>query len=433
MLRLTLLFVILIVYGSLYPFAQWGPAGAPLFSFLAHWPSRIPGADLVQNVLAYAPFGLFLTLACLRRGARLGWPLLARVSAAGVALSLTMESLQQFEPSRTASSADIAMNLLGTAAGALLALLFAAPRPGVALLPLLPHRRLHAWRARHFHAGTLPNIGLAAVALWVLTQTSPLVPSIDPAYLHYKLEFLGWQLVHAPHLRWSPMLATCAQVAALGFVMRTLAPAAWPGPRRAGAPAPGDLLFAALVAAVFVAKLLVYGRFLTIADLAGAACALAVLALQRQVRARRAAAYAAVLLLAGFIIGEMAPGYGTYLQNFNWVPLQGQLRSLAGLENILELFWPFFTLAYCARWLTPPERRAQVRWLGGLLVLALVFQLEWMQQSLPGRYGDITQVLLAVCGWLLPFSFSSGDFRRPASVSQSTGDALSARSSISVS
>jgi hypothetical protein len=172
-------------------------------------------------------------------------------------------------------------------------------------------------------------------------------------------------------------------------------------------------VFAGLIACVFVARLLVYGRHLGLEDIAGAVVAVCLLApLWRSAASRHlAAALGALVLLAGFVLGEMVPGHGRQLQPFNWVPLYGQLRSLAGLESILELFWPFFTLAYFARWLTPPQRRTQVHCLGALLVLAMVFKLEWMQQTLPGRYGDITQVLLAVCGWLLPFSFRSGDFR----------------------
>jgi hypothetical protein len=29
--------------------------------------------------------------------------------------------------------------------------------------------------------------------------------------------------------------------------------------------------------------------------------------------------------------------------------------------------------------------------------------LEWLQQSVPGRDGDITQVVLASAGWLIPW------------------------------
>lgn len=434
MLRLTLLFIILIVYGSLYPFDQWTRTHAPLFDFMLHWPSKITGADLVQNVLAYAPLGLFLTLHRLRLGTPSRLYVLAGVSAAGLALSVLMESLQQFTPSRTASTADIAMNLLGTAAGALLALGFART-PHVTPRAV---RWLHRWRDRRFAAGTLPNIGLAAIALWLLSQTSPLVPVFDLAYLERKLAFLLWQLQHVRGMRVAPVLVAAAQSMAVGMLLRTLMrepPTALPVQQH---PAGTATVFAAMLAAVCVARLFVYGRYLALEELAGAAIALCLLIPLWHMPARRAAALGAALLLTGFIVGESVAGFGRQLQSFNWVPLAGQLRSLAGLENILELFWPFFTLAYFVRWLTPPHRRTQVQWLGSLLVLALVFRLEWMQQALPGRFGDITQVLLAVCGWLLPFSFRSGDFRlsnqamvSAAQLHQASGAVRAGRSSVS--
>lgn len=411
MLRLALLFLILIVYGSLYPFTQWAPARTPLFAFLLQWPAHIPRADLVQNVLAYAPFGLFLGLYRLRQpGARAGAALRWTVEA-GFLLSLTMECLQQFEPVRTASTADIAMNVLGSVAGAVLALvLAAAPLPPAWSAARHPGRliaRLHDWRQRRFYGGTLPNLGLAAVALWVLSQTSPLVPAFDVAYLGHKLAVLAWQLRAAAHGALAPLLVVAAQLVALGLVMRTvLRP-------RPGRPH-GDALFAAMLALVFTVKLLMVGRYLVLSDVAGAAIALALLQLDRSAGRRRAALAGSVLLVAGFIVGESLAGNGGGLHPFNWVPLSGQMRSLTGLENILELFWPFFALAYFVRWLTPVGRRLQVMMQGALLVLALVFQLEWMQQAVPGRYGDITQVLLAVCGWLLPWSFRSADFQRAA-------------------
>ncbi len=394
MLRLALLFLILIVYGSLYPFDAWAPARTPWFGFLLAWPARTTGADLVQNVLAYAPLGLFLALHRLRCSGDSARDALGRVTAAGLLLSFLLESLQQCAPARVASLADIAMNGLGAAAGAMLALLLG--RAGAC-------HALQRWRTRHCRVGTLPNIGLAAVALWALAQTSPLVPVFDPGAIGRALAQLAAQLRFPLRLGVGQTLVAAAELIALGLLMRTLAP-----PRNRP---PSDIAFACLLAAVFCAKLVVYGRHLAPQDLVGAALALALLFLLRPITLRAAAIGGSAALLAGFVLGELLPGPGRMLHGFSWVPLAGQMRSLAGLENILELFWPFFALAYFARWLTPPEHRTRALWQGGLLVLALVFQLEWIQQAVPGRFGDITQVLLAVCGWLLPWSFRSGDLR----------------------
>ena len=286
MLRIALLFVILIVYGSLYPFDNWSAPRAPLFHFLLHWPAVLTRADLVQNVLAYAPFGLFYALHRLARRPAWGADAVRQALGAAFLLSLTMEALQQFEPARTASLADIAMNVLGALAGAVLALMLkrhpppdlaAAGRAPYLLNPLL-HRllhRLHLWRRQRFHSGVLPNIGLAAIALWVLAETSPLAPVFDPAYLARKLAILAWQLQHPLRVNPAHILVSAGQLIGIGCLLRSLArPATVPSTDAPNLRA--DLLFIALLGAVFCAKLLVLGRYLQLAELAGAALALGI-------------------------------------------------------------------------------------------------------------------------------------------------------------
>lgn len=426
MLRLAFLFVLLIVYGSLYPFDQWAAAATPPFTFLLHWPRRLDLADLVQNVLAYAPFGLFLALARLRVQA---WrAAIVQVAAAAAVLSTVMECLQQFEPARTASTADIAMNVLGALAGGVLALLLAEPGPaaGPCWRGL---QRLRQWRRSRFRRGTLPNIGLAALALWALAEASPLVPSLDPGYLPRNLALLAWQLRHPVAFKGPVAVVAALQLSGLGLLMRSLMAAQVRDPAARAA-----RLFAGLLAAVFAARLVVYGRSLALEELAGAACGLMVLRIARHGGVRALALTGGMSVLGGFVLSELLPaagdgGLAAFFRPFNWVPLAGQMRSLAGLENILELFWPFFALAYFVRLLmpaAPPHRRTQAQGLGGLLVLALVFQLEWQQQLLPGRYGDITQVLLALGGWLLPWSFRSADFSDAARLEASVETVSSA-------
>ena len=64
---LALVWAVLTVYGSLYPFAGWQNTGADPFAFLTQpWPRYWTGFDLAANVVVYMPTGFLLTLA-LRR------------------------------------------------------------------------------------------------------------------------------------------------------------------------------------------------------------------------------------------------------------------------------------------------------------------------------------------------------------------------------
>lgn len=439
--RLVLIFLVLIAYGSLYPFDVWAPPHAPLFQFLTAWPTVLDHADLVQNVLAYAPFGLFLCLCFLGAGKAGTRMAVLGTAGGGLVLSTLMESLQQFEPARVASTADIAMNVAGTLAGAVLALVFGRPVAASALAQrhrLHPLRSIHdaqRWRARRFKSGTLPNIGLAALALWALSETSPLVPALDLRYLARNLVNLAWELGHPLETGLASVLVAACLLTGLGLLLRSvlrgggdgsspLAHARGPlaGQLRASVPrAPEALMFVGMLALVFGAKLMVYGRMLGMADVLGGALALGVLHLTRAAPAAAVARAGGAALLCGFVLGEVLPAGSASYWDFNWMPLAGQLRSLSGMENILELFWPFFALAYFVRTGTPAVRRMQLMFLGGALVLALVFWLEWHQQEVAGRYGDITQVLLALGGWLLPWSFRSDDYQAAAPFTASRG------------
>ena len=65
--------VCLIVYASLYPFADWRDQGiSPLTYLTAPWPQYLVGFDVAVNVAGYAPLGFLLTLAFVRSGRTAG-------------------------------------------------------------------------------------------------------------------------------------------------------------------------------------------------------------------------------------------------------------------------------------------------------------------------------------------------------------------------
>jgi VanZ family protein len=388
MRRLVLVFVVLIVYGSLYPFSGWSEPPAPLFSFLFASAARVEKADLVQNVLAYMPFGLFM-VAWLMRSTRFGVALLTAAVAGGV-LSLAMEAIQQFLPSRDASRIDLVLNIGGSVAGGLLASLLRGHTLG--------GPRLVALRAHWLRSGTLPNLGLAALALWVLSQTSPLVPTLDIGQVRHGLALLYRSLREPGSMQLAQLLSYACYLAGLGLLARSVT--------REGKPA--LLMFASLLACVLLLKIVVEGRQLSLEAVGGALAACLFLLLAG--RLRQVAWMGMLLTGAGFVISELAPGPDGMLYGFNWIPLVGQMRSLSGLQNILEIFWPFFAIAYFARLLTPLGHRQPVVVIGTAAIAAAVFWLEWSQQGLPGRFGDITQVLLACAGWIIPWTFAGPDF-----------------------
>lgn len=117
---LALVYLGLIAYASLYPFVQWRDQGvAPWLFVLAPWPKYWTGFDILSNVLGYVPLGFFLALSALR-SARARWFFVLSVLPATL-LSLLMETLQVYLPSRVPSNLDWVLNVAGATLGALLA------------------------------------------------------------------------------------------------------------------------------------------------------------------------------------------------------------------------------------------------------------------------------------------------------------------------
>lgn len=116
---LALAYAVLIVYASLYPFANWRDVGLPVLSFLdAAWPRYWTVFDLVVNVLVYLPLGFLLTLALRGLPTRCLPPIAALLFRA--LLSFCLETLQTWLPSRVPSNLDLACNALIAAIGAFL-------------------------------------------------------------------------------------------------------------------------------------------------------------------------------------------------------------------------------------------------------------------------------------------------------------------------
>jgi VanZ family protein len=114
---LALLFAALVVYASLYPFDGWQWSRSPLWAFLlAPWPRYWTWFDLLSNLAGYVPLGFLLALGLLRSGAG-GWSWPLAVLLAGL-LSMGVEVVQHFLPTRVPSNLDLGLNLSGAAIGA---------------------------------------------------------------------------------------------------------------------------------------------------------------------------------------------------------------------------------------------------------------------------------------------------------------------------
>lgn len=332
--NLALAYGVLVIYACLHPFAGWKASGLPLFDFLsAPWPKYFQPIDLVFNVLGYFPLGFVLIAALPREWSRPRSVAVAVLIAA--ALSFSLETVQNFLPTRVSSNVDLGANIVGGLIGALLGAWWAHP--------LFDYRGgLHRWRSERIVGGHTGDAGLILLGLWLLAQLTPdglLFGSGDvrsllglPAPLPFNPErFIGFE---------AGLIA--ASVLALGLLARCLMQVPSPGPL--------VLLFVLGLGAKSLATstFFVPGEplaWLTPGAARGLAAGIVLLALALLLpRVLQHALAGSALLAATALINVMPEN--PYLYLGRRLVNQGNFLNFHGLTQLVASLWPFAALAY---------------------------------------------------------------------------------------
>ena len=323
-------YALLIAYASLYPLEGWRDPGVSPFAFLDQgWPRQLLRFDVMTNILGYMPLG-FLGVAALQPRLR-GVAALAVSVVAAFALSLSLEALQSYLPTRTASNLDLLCNVAGAALGAALAPTLLAHLDGLRL------------RERIFLPGHDIDFGLVLLALWLFVQLNPATLLFGAGDLR---PLLGPGPVrgHAPEF----FIRTEAFIAAANLVAVGLLLSAVVVPER-----PVRWMLSALVAAALLVKAAAFTlmmqseafAWLTPGAQAGLAiglvAAFAMLGLPRTARL----VTAAVLVMAATVLVNTAPP-NPYLTATLKVWQQGTFLNFNGMTRLVSALWPFAALGY---------------------------------------------------------------------------------------
>lgn len=315
-------YVVLILASSLHPYTGWRSFDAWSCEFItAPLPPFITRTDLSTNFLVYVPLGYLLALN-LSRPRRRGRAVVFS-TLAGMALSLTLEGLQQLIPGRIASNLDALLNTLGMLTGALLT---------------LHHQRLlraarwaHSWRRAWFRPGLRADLGLALIVLWGLAQFS-LLPMPGAGWLGLHLRPLDTAPGGLEQLNPAWFAAVGLEMAALGaFTACLLRPGRYVSALTLLFP----LAFAIkLLAATVLLKLKVVGGVLSLETLIAFFLAFWLLLTPWVSRHRRASATA---LLGAILLLRL--GLGGHLL----LP-PGSLLNIVGLAKAIASLWPWVSL-----------------------------------------------------------------------------------------
>ncbi len=350
-------YVVLLIYGSLSPWTGWRALGVNPLAFLgAPWPAYVTGFDLALNVLAYVPLGLLLALTLHPRPR--GLPAIIVATALAACVSVLIEALQNYLPARIASNLDVLTNVGGAALGAL---------AGTALAPaLIDDRRLQ--QARRLWLRPQSAALLLLAALWPLAQIHPGPMLFGNGELDRDLisTVLGMFDRTLPVFDASQFAAAEVLVTACGMLA---AGAALTAAMKQRAPRLRMLLM--MLGAALATKAITYGHefgperafaWLTPGAVAGLAVGwLAVTAAAATVSARAAAALAAAALLLLVVAVNVVPPNPYHAQWLAaWQP--GRLRDVAAASDWLAQAWPYALLAvllWSLRQRRPPVRPSQ--------------------------------------------------------------------------
>ncbi len=342
-----LMYLLLIVYASLFPFAGWRDNGiAPLAYLDGPLPHYWTVFDAVTNAVGYVPFGILVAFAAWPRVR--GLAAVALALAAGVLLSGSMEAAQTFLPSRVSSNLDLYTNVAGSLTGGI---------AGVLLTPLFLVQSRFLTLRRFWFVGDAGR-GLIVAGLWPLAQVYPSGylfghGQLAPILSDWLSDWLDSPVDLAALLRneliltieqyWlaETIITACGATGAILLLLVTLKPVA-PRGLLALVLLIVTLAFKALASALLFTPDNAFGWLTPGAQggllFAGAmlfGLAFAPVQAQRRI--------AVLMLLLGLFVINLLPSNPYFLATMqSWV--QGKFLNFNGAAQFLSLMWPFFAL-----------------------------------------------------------------------------------------
>jgi len=328
-----------IAYASLLPFSGWRAPPEEVLHFLsAPWPRYVTAGDVLLNVAAYLPLGAMLFATMRPRASPLAAVAVATLLGAG--LSLILECMQMFLPTRIASNVDLLSNAFGAGIGAFAALVFE-----------LQSRRgsgLAALRQRWLRTDAAGDAALIVVVLWIVIQINQAPLAFSGGDVRDTFGIAPW-FAHAPY---SYLLAEAA-IVALALTSVGLLVALIVRPERGAWPA--VTLALALGAAIKTGAVAVLSnsafalQWLTPGVLLGAAAALALLVLATRLQPAPRAAVAAACVAGGVLLVNITPE--NPYQSAPLFMLSAQTTHLVNFSHIVRAasqLWPLLALAMLA-------------------------------------------------------------------------------------
>jgi len=350
--------VLLILYGSLYPFDFSEPQPGALLRVFTEWHLLGSRGDMLGNFVLFVPWGLAGMVTLARRAGL--WRAAGITVLTGFVLAFGCQIAQVWIPARDASLADVFWNMAGLVAGLLLG-------------PLA----LKHWRGSARRPATSFGAALLLCA-WLLAYWLPLVPSIDFQLIKDNLKLA----LNARAFTFMDVLSGTSMALTSGYLLSRLVSV-----RRSA------IYLPALLALAAVGKLFIQGTRIEIGAALGFIVGAVLWGFSPWVSGRRRTLMVGLVLIGVYTVRALSPlEFRSEPAAFGWSPLaallQGSMLANAQtLANDLVVFTSFLFLVQAS---------------GGKPVVASlglavwVFALEYAQTFIETRTGEITAPLLVL-------------------------------------
>jgi len=360
---ILLLFVILISYGSLYPFHFSGDLLT--FSEFIDWffnlSFRTTNIDILANILLFVPYGFvaIMTLSTSRRFLfHAGLLLLA-----GIFLAFTLQYLQLYLPARVPSAVDAWYNSLGILLGMLLA----------HVIIQYSHNHLPHELATPMDWSQI-TIPLLIALLWVAWRLFPFVPEINTSSIMAAVS----PLIKQPELNFITIIRD--MVGWLVFFYLLTRP-------------PFDRLprFRILIFVFYIlgVEVLVRDNFITVNDLLAALCAFAIFSSLPADKLLQGLTRGLVLAIVLTLISPLS--LATEYNDYIWLPFNGLMKGnpWANGEFLLLKIYLYAALIYMIK-------SSWAGWIGAVLIsIGLLLIISILQIIFGDHNGEFTDPLLA--------------------------------------
>lgn len=374
----------LLVYCSLFPFEGWSRPSGSFWEIwlqpLSRWISR---TDLATNLLVYIPLGFFLASLLKERFGHM--TVIALSTLIGGALSFSLEFIQSWNPYRVASITDFILNTAGCLIGSIVNISLSREYP--------IGRYLYNAKSRLFFGGLDSHIAILVFFTWVLSNWLPLVPDISVSGLKYGLKPVWITLHDKSSINLALMAQYLCEILTLGIIislnLRTES-------KRI------KIVFLA-VSAVAIGKVFIVKRFLHLEELLsiliGTVLLRGIFYAPRQYLRYMGSLCAifTLIIYESVTFDKEAPVH----PEMNFIPFAKSGLTIFDVTTILDLLWPAIGLSYLIKW--PFKKGFLIFSMGSVSIFLLAFLLEWHQRFIPGRYPDLTDVLIIFAGWLIPW------------------------------